>query len=139
MGTGSHRGYPDVAVLAGLPGEGKANKDGSCTGECANYYLRQAGYWTHEDGTSASSPAFAGMIAVINEHRLASGKPPMGAVNTFLYQNAHAFDDITKGDNKYYGNGKDYGGFLATSGWDPVTGLGAPNVHALVKEALSAV
>jgi len=36
--------------LAGLPGEGKANKDGSCTGECANYYLRQAGYWTHADG-----------------------------------------------------------------------------------------
>merc|ERR1712187_922011 len=85
------------------------------------------------------SPAFAGMIAVINEHRLANGKPPMGAVNTFLYQNAHAFDDITKGDNKYYGNGKDYGGFLAAKGWDPVTGLGAPNVAILVKEALAVV
>merc|ERR1719217_934378 len=136
--TDANRGYPDVSLLAGLPGEGKWTKDGTCTGECANYYLRQAGHWTHEDGTSASAPAFAGMVAVMNEHRLAHGKPPMGAINAFLYQNKHAFFDVTKGDNKYYGNGLDYGGYVSGEGWDPVTGLGAPNIAALVKESLAA-
>lgn len=134
--TKNNRGYPDVAILAGLPGEGGPGKKGTCTGECANYYLRQNGYWTHEDGTSAASPAFAGMVAVLNEHRLAAGKPSMGFINPFLYQNPTAFDDITEGDNKYYK--EDKGGYLAAKGWDPVTGLGSPNVARLVDRALAA-
>lgn len=79
------------------------------------------------DGTSASSPATAGMISLINGHLLAAGKSPLGFLNPFLYA-AHAadpaiFKDITIGDNACT---RDYCmqyGFKAGPGWDPVSGL----------------
>ena len=37
-------------------------------------------------GTSASSPAFAGMVALLNEARMKAGMAPMGLLNPFLYQ-----------------------------------------------------
>jgi tripeptidyl-peptidase-1 len=134
-----NRGYPDLSALAGVPGDGGPTKTGKCKGECASYLLRQAGYWVFGQGTSASCPAVAAMVAMINEHRLAAGSPPMGAINTFLYQHSNAFDDITLGDNFVYDASKGYGGFKAAVGWDPVTGLGAPNVAALTQAAMGAV
>merc|ERR1712046_42940 len=31
------------------------------------------------------------LFAIINEHRLVAGQPPMGAINSFLYQHPEAF------------------------------------------------
>ena len=83
-------------------------------------------------GTSASCPTFAGMIAVINDMRAAQGKPTLGFLNPALYAAPSALNDITKGTNDY---GKKTGGFTATKGWDPVTGLGTPDFQKL-KDAL---
>ena len=80
----SGRGFPDVAMLAGLPAEGGPSADGR-TGVVTNYFQRRNGRWVHTDGTSASAPAFAGLVAVMNAARLAAGKPPMGFINPFLY------------------------------------------------------
>ena len=44
---------------------------GKPTGCYTNHYVRQAGYWVHMDGTSASAPLFAGLVAILNEARLA--------------------------------------------------------------------
>ncbi|KAJ7264084.1 family S53 protease-like protein [Mycena haematopus] len=83
------------------------------------------------DGTSCSSPTFASVIALLNDQLVAAGKAPLGFLNPLLYSAAGraALNDITTGNNP----GCNTNGFLARSGWDPVTGLGTPN-YALLKE-----
>lgn len=71
-------------------------------------------------GTSAVSPLWAGLFALINQHL---GKP-VGFINPLLYQiGSPAFEDITNGNNGHYKAGK---------GWDACTGLGSPNGAALL-------
>ncbi|KAK1225614.1 hypothetical protein PQX77_011441 [Marasmius sp. AFHP31] len=78
-------------------------------------------------GTSASSPTVAGIVALLNDVRLAAGKSSLGFLNPLIYQNAAAFNDITSGSNPGCGTN----GFTAGSGWDPVTGLGTPDFAKL--------
>ena len=81
-------------------------------------------------GTSASSPTVGALFSLINDARLAAGKPPMGFANPFIYQNAHAFTDVTVGTN---------GAWNCDVGWDPVTGLGTPKFDQLLAAAMNAV
>lgn len=89
-------------------------------------------------GTSASTPAVSGIIALVNDQLLAAGKRPLGFLNPFMYQNPRMFRDITKGYNDGGGVGIFKHGFYATAGWDPVTGLGTPNYPAIKAAALAA-
>lgn len=51
-------------------------------------------------GTSASSPTFAAVVALLNDVRLAEGKRPLGFLNPWLYSlGAQGFNDITVGNN----------------------------------------
>ena len=49
-------------------------------------------------GTSASSPAFAGIVSLLNDARLSKGLPPLGFLNPLLYNAAEedptTFNDI---------------------------------------------
>ncbi|CUA75752.1 tripeptidyl-peptidase I [Rhizoctonia solani] len=100
------RGFPDVAA------QGRA------------FQIVQGGQTTSVAGTSASAPAFAGVIALLNDYRLSQGKPPLGFLNPWLYSTAvSALNDITSGSNPGCGTS----GFTARAGWDPVTGLGTPD------------
>ena len=38
------------------------------------------------DGTSASSPIFTGILALLNQYLLSVGEAPLGFVNPLLYQ-----------------------------------------------------
>ena len=81
-------------------------------------------------GTSASSPVFGGMVALVNAKRLAAGKSTLGWINPSLYALASSFvKDITSGNNhcSVYGKTCCAQGFTTTVGWDPVTGLGSLN------------
>ncbi|QRV73000.1 tripeptidyl-peptidase I [Ceratobasidium sp. AG-Ba] len=79
-------------------------------------------------GTSASAPTVAGIIALLNDARLAKHLPPLGFLNPLLYTlGRFGLNDITKGNNP----GCNTPGFNATEGWDPVTGLGTPNFGKL--------
>jgi subtilase family serine protease len=109
------RGVPDVAY----------NADGT-TGYLAVWNGR--GGLVH--GTSAGAPQWAGIAALADQaagHRL-------GALNQRLYRIAKsdaygsAFHDITTGNNTFGG----IAGYSAGPGWDPVTGLGSPQVATLV-------
>jgi hypothetical protein len=55
-------------------------------------------------GTSASSPIFASIIALLNVAQMEVTGKPLGFLNPFLYQmyaaQPNAFNDITVGDNK---------------------------------------
>ncbi|CAE6410663.1 unnamed protein product [Rhizoctonia solani] len=100
------RGFPDVAA------QGNA------------FQIVQGGRTTSVAGTSASAPAFAGVIALLNDYRLSQGKSPLGFLNPWLYSSAvSALSDITSGNNPGCGTN----GFTARAGWDPVTGLGTPD------------
>ncbi|KAF9464794.1 subtilisin-like protein [Collybia nuda] len=85
-------------------------------------------------GTSASSPAFAGIVALLNDVRLANNQRPLGFLNPLLYsKGVSGFNDITIGHNSGCGTL----GFNATAGWDPVTGLGTPNFGKLKELVIS--
>lgn len=98
-------------------------------------------------GTSASSPAFAGLVSLLNDDRIQKGKKPLGFLNPWLYSGgvAETFTDITMGRSTGC-NGTTWGdpipgnpaivpgaGWDAVPGWDPVTGLGTPDFDALRK------
>jgi kumamolisin len=76
-------------------------------------------------GTSASSPTWAATIALINQARATTGRAPLIHVGDDLYKfrNTKAYTDITVGTNGYYAAGK---------GYDNATGIGVPDVAALV-------
>ena len=83
-------------------------------------------------GTSASSPTFASVVALLNDRLIAAGKSPLGFLNPFLYSTGKsALNDITSGSNP----GCNTNGFPAKKGWDPVTGLGTPDFVKLAAAA----
>lgn len=76
------RGYPDVSTQ-GLNFFSIVDKTAAFT-----------------SGTSASSPTFASIIALINDRLIAAQKPVLGFLNPWLYSKASsAFTDITIGHN----------------------------------------
>jgi len=107
------RGSPDVALL----GEKFAVVDNGQT--------------IAVGGTSASTPSWGGIIALLNQDCLtaSSGKKTLGFVNPLFYQNPDAFNDITKGTNAIGNNAAS--GWKCTEGWDAATGLGTPNFEKL--------
>ncbi|MGO8455309.1 protease pro-enzyme activation domain-containing protein [Rhizobium ruizarguesonis] len=76
-------------------------------------------------GTSWSAPMWAGFCALINEARHKNGQPALPYLNPLLYplSGTAAFRDISHGTN---------GAYTAKSGYDLVTGLGAPNLAELI-------
>jgi tripeptidyl-peptidase-1 len=108
------RAYPDIALLG------------------ANYYPIIGGDAVGLSGTSASTPVFAALMALINSGRIAAGKPTIGWLNPLLYQlNGSITRDIVVGNNSCleYNEGTPTDcckeGFLTAPGWDPVTGWGS--------------
>ncbi|KAJ7491667.1 peptidase S8/S53 domain-containing protein [Mycena galericulata] len=80
-------------------------------------------------GTGGSSSTVAAIIALLNDELIAVGQPPLGFLNPLLYSAAGtaALNDIKTGDNPGCGTS----GFPATTGWDPITGLGSPDYARL--------
>ncbi|KAJ4303981.1 hypothetical protein N0V88_001584 [Collariella sp. IMI 366227] len=107
--TRAVRGYPDVALAS------------------HDYVTGLDGGFMAFSGTSASAPTFGAMIALINGERMKVGKGPVGFVNPVLYAHPEVFKDVVEGKNPGCGTE----GFKAVEGWDPVTGLGAPNYERL--------
>ncbi|KAI0378056.1 tripeptidyl-peptidase [Hypomontagnella monticulosa] len=109
------RGYPDVSAIG------------------YHYAVMSGGQAHLQDGTSASAPAFAALIALVNDALLAEGKPTLGFLNPLLYsRGAEAFTDITIGSNF----GCNTTGFPARKGWDAASGLGTPWFPKLKEIAL---
>ncbi|EFQ35648.1 Pro-kumamolisin [Colletotrichum graminicola] len=109
------RGFPDVAAV----------------GDRA--LLVSGGKWYVVGGTSMSAPIWASVLTLINEERIAAGKPTLGFVHPILYEHPEVFNDIVQGSNP----GCNSTGFTAAKGWDPVTGLGSPNFDKLRKLLMS--
>eukprot|EP01116_Phalansterium_solitarium_P016018 TRINITY_DN361_c0_g1_i1.p1 TRINITY_DN361_c0_g1~~TRINITY_DN361_c0_g1_i1.p1 ORF type:complete len:703 (+),score=220.70 TRINITY_DN361_c0_g1_i1:849-2957(+) len=84
------------------------------------------------DGTSCSSPAFSGLVSLINDQLLNNGKTPLGFLNYLLYQMyeeaPQTLHDISSGNNRCNRAYCCKYGYSAVKGsWDPISGLGSPN------------
>ncbi|KAG1738203.1 subtilisin-like protein, partial [Suillus lakei] len=101
----------------------------------ANYVVAVDGTFSLVYGTSAASPVVGAILTMVNDARLARGKPPLGFINPTIYSTdfAHCFKDITNGTNPGCGTL----GFNTTEGWDPVTGLGTPYFPSLLAKWLA--
>lgn len=103
-------------------------------------FMAIAGGTTHFlQGTSASTPLFASLIALINDARLRAGKTPLGYLNEILYSDKvrSVFQDITSGQSaSCIVNGTRPGGWPAAVGWDAITGLGVPKEFDKLLEVL---
>merc|ERR1719174_1315390 len=116
---------PQLPPAGTFPLGGRATPDVAGLGE--DYQVMISGSPQSVGGTSASAPMFAGLVSLLNEARIAKGQPAMGYLNPWIYKNADAFTDITRGDN-FHGRGpmiEPYG-FNCTVGWDPSSGVGTP-------------
>jgi hypothetical protein len=125
MGNVAHRTVADVAFNAD-PASGQyvvTIAPGSSTQS-----------WFSVGGTSLSTPQWAGLMAIANATRGVAGKAAMGAPHGLLYQQiastpgtyASVFADVSKGSDGTCAS------CTAKSGYDPLSGLGTPNVGSLV-------
>ena len=118
--AGAARGVPDVG----------ANAD-SATAMAIAY---SDGSFRPATGTSASTPLWAGVIALADQE---AGQD-LGYVNPAIYAVARspayhrAFHDVVTGDNSVLWPTGVIVGYNAGPGWDPVTGLGSPDAQYLV-------
>jgi hypothetical protein len=133
--SASHRYMPDVSLNAdtyvGYRVYTCTNDTGSCTSNS----------WSVIGGTSAATPSFAGIAALIVQ---STGGQRLGSVNSALYRLGNAqysgasgalavFHDITSGTNGFVGDGVDLPGYSCTTGYDLVTGLGSVDAFNLLQ------
>ncbi|KAH9044203.1 subtilisin-like protein [Lactarius hengduanensis] len=109
----SGRGIPDIAAQAG------------------EFRFISDGIELAESGTSAATPVVAGIISLLNDWLILTGQKPLGFLNPWLYgRGSRGLTDITEGSNP----GCNMAGFSAIVGWDPVTGLGTPNLRKMLEQ-----
>ena len=115
--------------------------DVACLADSAVWLVANNGEQGFTGGTSAATPLWAGFTALVNQQAAISGKPAVGFLNPALYaiggspSASAAFHDITTGNNTIDAS---MPGYPATTGWDPVTGLGTPNAARLVPDLVTA-
>ena len=133
--TPSYQSSAVSSYLSGLgnTNSGKFNRTGRAfpdvSAQGVNVQIVVDGETGGVDGTSCASPIFASVISLLNDQLIAAGRSSLGFLNPLLYSTgASALNDVTSGNNPGCGTN----GFLATAGWDPVTGLGTPNFVKLL-------
>jgi parallel beta-helix repeat protein len=116
VATNGERGNPDVAWDAD-PQTGVPVSMYDVMSDSYEYYVI--------GGTSVGAPCWAGSMALIDQK---AGKS-LGFINPMIYsilnstaEYSKAFHDVTAGNNDPYS---------ATKGWDPLTGVGSPNLGEL--------
>ncbi len=125
------RDVPDISLPA------SADHDG--------YMFYTSGNWGIVGGTSVSTPALAGVLALLNQYLVAKSAlatPGLGNINPTLYHLAQTspslFHDVTSGNNVVpctIGTANcttGSFGYSAGPGYDQVTGLGSIDAYNLV-------
>ncbi|MFJ8623856.1 protease [Kitasatospora sp. NPDC093550] len=138
--VGAKRGVPDVALQA-APGTGalvylSLPPDGSSGLKCGATPCSTG--WYDIGGTSLACPEWAGLVSIADQVNGGG----LGPINPALYKlgadparYAADFHDVTLGNNT---TDPTVPGYPATSGWDPVTGLGTPDAARLLPDLVRA-
>ena len=113
MQTSGFRSNPDVAYDAD-PASG--------------FSVYDNGGWYCVGGTSAGAPQWAGLIARVNQARVANGKARLNTALPAIYSLPKAdFHDITVGNN----------GYAAGVGYDAATGRGSPIAQFVIRDLIA--
>lgn len=125
------RDVPDVSLTASAAHDG--------------YVIYAEGSLQIVGGTSATTPAFAGIVSILNQYLAAKGaisQPGLGNINPALYNLAQntkgLFHDVASGDNVVpcaigsVGCVNGSFGYSAGTGYDLATGLGSVDAFELV-------
>jgi subtilase family serine protease len=140
---GDTRGVPDVSLQASattgalvyltLPPDGDSGLICPDGNPCSTG-------WYDIGGTSLSCPQWAGLVALadqVNGGGLGLINPGLYKIGADATRYASDFFDVTTGNNGL--DAPEVPGYPATTGWDPVTGLGTPNAANLVPDLVAAV
>jgi len=95
--------------------------------------------WYDIGGTSASSPQWAGLLAIADQiagHDLGYINPGLYSVASNPAKYAADFFDVTANCNQ---TDPSIPGYCASQGWDAVTGLGTPNAAKLIPDLIAAI
>jgi subtilase family serine protease len=121
-----HRTIPDVAFDANI-GTGVFVYD--------SYLATASTTWKVLGGSSLGTPAWAGMMAIVNQGRVQAGGTTLNSggsatqADSALYGvSSSDFHDITSGSNR---------GFNAGAGYDEVTGRGSPVANRLIPDLVN--
>jgi subtilase family serine protease len=136
----SMRGVPDVGLQASartgplmyltLPPDGQSGLICPDGNPCSTG-------WYDIGGTSVACPEWAGIVALADQVNGGG----LGLINPALYTVANGpnyasdFYDVTTGNNQA---DPAVPGYPASTGWDPVTGLGTPNAANLIPDLVAA-
>jgi subtilase family serine protease len=132
---------PKFATIMGatVQGNGRLTPDISFNSAIDGGFLAFLGFlgrWAVFGGTSAASPALAGVVALLNQ---AHGGP-VGFLNSAIYQlgasssSSSAFHDITVGNNSDTLGQFGVDGYAAGAGYDLTTGWGTPDVTNFIAD-----
>jgi subtilase family serine protease len=111
--TSGFRSNPDVAYDAD-PASG--------------FSIYDNGAWYCVGGTSAGAPQWAGLIARVNQARVANGRARLNTALPAIYSLPKAdFHDITVGNN----------GYAAGVGYDAATGRGSPIAQFVIRDLIA--
>jgi subtilase family serine protease len=113
------------------------------------YDTDQLGGWSLDGGTSASSPLWAGVLALADARCASIGVGRVGFANPLLYADAAEhpgdFYDVSAASGAGIGTpantdvtGANTGAYPATAGYDMATGLGTPRGPSLVNDLCQA-
>ncbi len=156
------RGIPDVGVAAAGP---SVLRPGDVSMSSTGYVVYTPSGWVDfGGGTSTGAPVWGAIVALVNQALAAKGAPALGQPHDVLYglasdKKSKAFRPITTGASdvklrvvSWDNRDREYvlDGFEAHAGrpgtrppyaaidlWNPATGLGVPNVRALVDEVVA--
>ncbi|MBZ5645968.1 MAG: S53 family peptidase [Acidobacteriia bacterium] len=142
------RDVPDISLAAAFIHDGYLICASQQTpADCTNGFRDSGTFLDAIGGTSAGTPSFAGMVALLNQALKNQGQPtPVGNVNPLLYGlvvagSTDAFHDITAVDNKVPCQSGSPGcpsgvpiGFTAGLGYDLASGLGSVDAYNLITE-----
>ena len=140
-GASVYYAKPSWQVAAGVPADGKRDVPDvafAASPDHDGYLFYSAGSLGAVGGTSVPTPAFAGVLGLLNQYLLAKGaiaRAGLGNINPALYHIAQSantvYHDITSGNNIVPCTTGTTGcttgsfGFSAGAGYDQVTGLGS--------------
>jgi alpha-tubulin suppressor-like RCC1 family protein len=126
---------PDYQVGIDMSQNGGSTTDRNVPDVAMNAWnaeqFENAGDLVNKEGTSVSTPLWAGYMALINQQAAKNGNPPLGFLNPLVYDIGQSsglygstFNDITSGNN---------GAFDAVTGYDLVTGWGSPKCSLITQ------
>jgi uncharacterized protein (TIGR03437 family) len=133
----------------GVPNDNARDVPDVALNATARYASISGGAMHYVGGTSAATPSFAGIVALLNQYQAAhGGQAGLGNINPNLYRLAQTapsvFHDITAGSNIVPCEQSSLDcstgslGYNAAPGYDLATGLGSVDVNSLANQWNSA-